>query len=282
MAVALLTSAPDGALLQTFSQGKLISTALFATLMLHKKLSRWQWTSVAALGLGVILVQQGSPHGPASAPPPPGSPPPGFALSGAATGLIAITTACVISGFAGVYTEMILKGQAEFWAVNAQLSAFSLVPALIPLLTNAMDAQGHWAPMRYFGAWAWASVLLNVSGGLLVSLVVKVADNVAKGFAVALAIVLTFLFSAVFLSYSITLACAAGVAVVVLSMVVYSTNPPPKPAQSETVFDARETDAHDTEYESADQSMDERSDSPPHTAIRLPTHVISEEEDKLG
>jgi UDP-galactose transporter len=46
-------------------------------------------------------------------------------------GLIAVFSACMISGLAGVYFEKVLKGSnASLWVRNVQLSFFSLFPAL--------------------------------------------------------------------------------------------------------------------------------------------------------
>lgn len=42
---------------------------------------------------------------------------------------------------------------------------------------------------------AWMAVLLNSMGGLVVAMVVKYADNVVKGFATSVSIVLTALVS---------------------------------------------------------------------------------------
>jgi drug/metabolite transporter (DMT)-like permease len=46
-------------------------------------------------------------------------------------GLVAVFSACMLSGLAGVYFEKVLKGSsATLWVRNVQLSFFSLFPAL--------------------------------------------------------------------------------------------------------------------------------------------------------
>lgn len=84
--------------------------------MLNKKLSPVQWGSLVLLMLGVAFVQlQGSAAADKSS-----------ATSDSHTnlvkGMVAVITSCVMSGFAGVYFEKILKGSPQsVWLRNVQL-----------------------------------------------------------------------------------------------------------------------------------------------------------------
>lgn len=138
------------------------------------------------------------------------------------TGFVAVIAACFTSGLAGVYFELVLKTSAvNLWTRNVQLSAWSLIPAALPVLLE-MLRHGPTAPFLHFGVSAWATVILQVSGGLAVALVIKHADNILKGFAVSFSIILSFGISVTFFSFPVTLPFALGAALVILSTLSYS------------------------------------------------------------
>ena len=90
-------------------------------------------------------------------------------------GLMAVGAACMTSGLAGVYFEMVLKGsKADLWCRNVQLSFFSLLPALFAVFAPGLSLTGGGgavtaAPVEReaifanFGGWAWSVVLIQVS-----------------------------------------------------------------------------------------------------------------------
>jgi len=67
-------------------------------------------------------------------------------------------------------------------------------------------------------------VFISAAGGLLVALVVKYADNIIKGFATAIAIVLTSTLSFMLVENEFSLLFAVGAANVILSIFIYSDN----------------------------------------------------------
>lgn len=137
-------------------------------------------------------------------------------------GFLAVIAACFTSGLAGVYFEMVLKtSSANLWARNVQLSAWSLIPAAVPVLID-MVRHGASAPFLHFGASAWATVVLQVTGGLAVAMVIKHADNILKGFAVSFSIILSFGFSVAFFAFPFTAPFAIGVTLVILSTLSYA------------------------------------------------------------
>lgn len=140
-------------------------------------------------------------------------------------GFLAVIAACFTSGLAGVYFEMVLKtSSANLWARNVQLSGWSLLPAALPVLLE-MARHGPSSPFLHFGASAWATVALQVTGGLAVAMVIKHADNILKGFAVSFSIVLSFIFSVAFFNFPFTAAFAVGVSLVILSTLSYARGP---------------------------------------------------------
>lgn len=162
-------------------------------------------------------------------------------------GFLAVIAACFTSGLAGVYFEMVLKtSDANLWARNVQLSAWSLLPAALPVFLE-MVRHGIDSPFLHFGASAWATVVLQVTGGLAVAMVIKHADNILKGFAVSFSIVLSFGFSVAFFNFPFTAPFAAGVTLVILSTLSYSRAPMKRltkaPSTWATVTDAASSSA---------------------------------------
>jgi len=147
------------------------------------------------------------------------------------TGFAAVSAACLTSGLAGVYFEMVLKGsKADLWTRNVQLSLFSLVPALMPVLFQSGRSGGSGGgmfsilldPFRNFSMWAWGTVLTQVFGGLITALVIKYSDNILKGFATSLSIVISFLASVGLFAYPITPAFVLGSSIVLAATWMYN------------------------------------------------------------
>mmetsp|Transcript_44345 Transcript_44345/g.100242 ORF Transcript_44345/g.100242 Transcript_44345/m.100242 type:complete len:181 (-) Transcript_44345:475-1017(-) len=113
--------------------------------------------------------------------------------SNSTLGLLAVFAACCSSGLAGVYFEMVLKhSKASLWVRNIQLSVFGVLLGLLPVFNEAGQI---FAPGKgfFFGysSVVWLVVLLQAGGGLLVAMVVKYADNILKGFATSLSIIIS-------------------------------------------------------------------------------------------
>jgi solute carrier family 35 (UDP-sugar transporter), member A1/2/3 len=125
-------------------------------------------------------------------------------------GFLAVVAACFTSGLAGVYFEMVLKNsQADLWVRNLQLSLFSILPALLPVLVS-LHTTSSTSIFANFGPWAWSTVLIQVAGGLLTAMVIKYADNILKGFATSLSIVLSFLASVALFDLHLSIAFVVG------------------------------------------------------------------------
>lgn len=146
------------------------------------------------------------------------------------TGFAAVSAACMTSGLAGVYFEMVLKGsKADLWVRNVQLSLFSLLPALLPVILRSGGGAASGGifgvfidPFRNFSLWAWGTVLTQVFGGLITALVIKYSDNILKGFATSLSIVISFLASVGLFAYPITPAFVLGSTIVLGATWMYN------------------------------------------------------------
>lgn len=230
---------------------KILTTAAFSVALLGKRLSNTKWLSLFFLAVGVGIVQIQTTTG--SSIPSLRSEPVGSAADAAPyhmhamnplKGFAAVTAACFTSGLAGVYFEMVLKNsKGDLWVRNVQLSLFSLIPAALPIIyasnrgtpsvpspTPGGIFAGFGADLfRNFGLWAWATVAIQVFGGLVTALVIKYSDNIMKGFATSLSIILSFLASVVLFHFHITPAFMIGSSTVLVATWMYNQPAPVLP-----------------------------------------------------
>lgn len=124
-------------------------------------------------------------------------------------GVTAALVTAAISGLTGVYFEKVLKdpaSAASVWTRNIQLSFYSLFPALFVgiIFKDGSDIAEH----GFFDGYnwvVWALILLQAFGGVLASLCISYADNIAKNFATSISIVISFLFSVWFFNFTVSL-----------------------------------------------------------------------------
>lgn len=216
----------EAATFQVTYQMKILTTAAFSVILLRKKLSTVQWVSLLflALGVGIVQIQAGVHNDAAGSPHTPSM--------NVLKGFVAVAAACFTSGLAGVYFEMVLKNsQADLWVRNVQLSLFSLLPALAPIIvtygSQMANGFGSFLPLLFqnFGPWAWATVAVQVLGGLLTAMVIKYSDNILKGFATSLSIVISFLASVALFNFQMTSTFLLGSVVVLVATWLYNSQP---------------------------------------------------------
>ncbi|KAJ7446831.1 nucleotide-sugar transporter [Mycena galericulata] len=216
----------QAATFQVSYQMKILTTAGFSVLLLRKKLTSPQWVALLflAIGVGVVQIQAGAVRVVQD-----GVVQDDTHTMNAMKGFIAVATACLTSGLAGVYFEMVLKNsQTDLWVRNVQLSLFSLLPALAPVFYLYMsDPQDGWVSTLFhnFGGWAWGTVCVQVFGGLLTALVIKYSDNILKGFATSLSIVISFLASVALFDFQITFTFIIGSLIVLVATWLYNHQP---------------------------------------------------------
>ncbi|GKT52326.1 UDP-galactose transporter 1 [Colletotrichum spaethianum] len=150
-------------------------------------------------------------------------------------GLSAVLVAAVASGLAGVYFEKMLKDSAtpaSVWTRNIQLSFYSLFPALAGVIfIDGEDIAKHGFFEGY--NWVvWTAIVFQAVGGVLASLCINYADNIAKNFAASISIVISFLFSVWFFNFEVNFTFIIGTALVLASTYLYSIpdrkgRPPP-------------------------------------------------------
>jgi solute carrier family 35 (UDP-sugar transporter), member A1/2/3 len=254
----------DAATFQVTYQLKILTTALFSVMLLGRKLSSQKWYALLLLTGGIALVQL--PTGEAWA-----------TKSSAGSlaqlaGLTAVLVACILSGLAGVWYvahyslartppspplntqaaiqitndsmarhrfERVLKGStANLFVRNIQLSMFSIAPGLL-FGVLMIDGTRVWRDGFFAGydCWTWGAIACQAIGGLIVAAVVKYADNILKGFATSLSIILSCLASVYLFQFRIHAAFLAG-----CSMVLYATHMYGRP-DSAALSDMEELDS---------------------------------------
>lgn len=234
---------------------KILTTAIFAVIILRKKLLVTQWGSLLLLVAGVAMVnlENNKQKEPSS-----GGSNDNVADQNRILGFSAALGACVLSGFAGIFFEKILKGaDISVWMRNVQMSLLSIPLGIIPCLfkdAHNIASKGFFHGYDYYVVYV---IGLNACGGLLVAMVVKYADNILKGFATSLAIIIVCVVSAFIFDFNITIQFSVGALLVIAAIFLYGYVP--KPSKSEVKVSNHNLDEIDVEKEKekVDEEIDE-------------------------
>ena len=210
-------------------QTKLLTTALFCVLIMGKQLRRVQVIALVLLMVGVILAKMKDGEAGVI----------GSFDSDGTVGALATLGIATLSGFAAVYTEMVLKrgklvahgaGGADMLAyMQIYMASASLVTmGAFALVRDAptIIERGLW--YGFDGA-AVLAVVSSALGGLIVAAVLKYADSVLKGYATAASGILTGVLSAIFFGTVLDTHFFLAVVTVTCSISLYQTPPPPPP-----------------------------------------------------
>eukprot|EP01061_Rhynchopus_euleeides_P017003 TRINITY_DN28362_c0_g1_i1.p1 TRINITY_DN28362_c0_g1~~TRINITY_DN28362_c0_g1_i1.p1 ORF type:complete len:388 (+),score=154.36 TRINITY_DN28362_c0_g1_i1:158-1165(+) len=211
----------DAAVYQVTYQLKILTTAICTVMMLDRRLTTQQWVALVILTAGVALAQMQ----PASTQKKGDD----LSLTTQTNGIIALLVACFTSGFAGVYTEKLLKQtSASLWVRNIQLAVWSVFAGFFGIFSS-QDAdivreKGFFS--GYTGV-VWAVVILQAGSGIVVALVIKVADNIVKNFSVAMSLLLATVISIPLFDFHPTIYFLIGAVLVLVSVHLYSSPQPP-------------------------------------------------------
>ncbi|ORZ24433.1 nucleotide-sugar transporter-domain-containing protein [Absidia repens] len=236
----------EAATFQVTYQMKILSTAIFSVVLLKRTLQRDKWVALVMLMIGVTLVQSQSM---ASSATPPSIPPqqqPGtvddaehlladelteddmgniLVTQSPFIGLIAVITSCISSGFAGCYFEKILKtSETSMWVRNIQLGISGAFFSLVGMLAYDMQPIREGGLLQGYDGLTWIVVVNQALGGLLVAIVVKFADNILKGFATSLSIIVSGVISFYLFNFQPTLTFMTGACIVMVSSYLYGVD----------------------------------------------------------
>lgn len=215
-------------LFQVTYQAKLVTTALVSVVMLQHSYSTQQWICLVVLSLGVAIVVLGEGGNKKTEE--------NNTKQSLTLGLIAVSIACFSSALAGVYFEKVLKRKdatpVSLWMRNIQMAFFSVLIALFQY-AGSTDAQS--VPFLHgFFPWVWILVCLQAGGGLLVAAVIKYADNVLKGLATGVSVVVATMCSMMLFGTPLSLQFSLGATLILAAVYVFS-NPIGKPTKSSGV-----------------------------------------------
>ncbi|KAG8957882.1 hypothetical protein FRC05_009511, partial [Tulasnella sp. 425] len=200
-------------------QMKILTTAGFSVLMLRKRLSTVEWLSLLGLAIrdGVLQIQTGAVVHRDSR----GGDSVVKHVVHALKGFLAIFSAYNTSELAGIYFETVLKGsQSDLWIRNVNFP-YPPPSGLRPcILLRKLD-------IGIFGR----AVLELVFGGLVTVVVTKYADNIMKGFATSLIIIISFLTSVALVHFSITAPFIVGSSILLGATWVYNQPAVEKPRE---------------------------------------------------
>ncbi|KAI1819467.1 UDP-galactose transporter [Xylaria intraflava] len=153
-------------------------------------------------------------------------------------GLSAALAVAALSSLTGVFFEKVLKDpqtSASIWIRNIQLSFYSIISAFLVgvLFKDGEEILKH----GFFNGYSWivwALIILQACGGVLFSLCIQYADNIAKNFATSISVVISFLFTLCFFTVTeATFTFVLGTALVCFATYLYASpdrkrgRPPP-------------------------------------------------------
>lgn len=208
----------SGAVYQVTYQLKILTTAVLSVVIMGKILGRTKWCSLFMLFAGAALIQL--PRGDAGSN--------SAAKGNPLIGLSAVISACITSGFAGVFLEKLLKQtHASIWLRNIQLALFGSGLSLVGCLLQDGDKIRQDGFLQGYSWLVWTVIFLQAVGGLVVASVLKYADNILKCFGNAVSIVISCVLSSVFLrEFTPDLFFVVGTLLVLAATTIYNLGIP--------------------------------------------------------
>lgn len=211
----------DTSTYQIMGNLKIVTTAILFRLFLRRKLSNLQWMAIVLLAIGTTTSQVKG-CGESSCESLFSSPIQGYMLG--------VLSAC-LSALAGVYTEFLMKKNNDslYWQ-NIQLYTFGAIFNMAKLVMDDFRGgfeDGPWW-QRIFNGYSmttWMVVLNLGSTGLLVSWLMKYADNIVKVYSTSMAMLLTMVASVFLFHFKPTLQLFLGIIVCMMSLHMYFAPP---------------------------------------------------------
>ncbi|KAF3448668.1 hypothetical protein FNV43_RR09381 [Rhamnella rubrinervis] len=211
----------DTSTYQIMGNLKIVTTGILFRLFLKRKLSNLQWMAIVLLAVGTTTSQVKG-CGEASCDSLFSAPMQGYMLG--------VLSAC-LSALAGVYTEFLMKKNNDslYWQ-NVQLYTFGVLFNMARLVFDDFKGgfeNGPWW-QRLFNGYSittWMVILNLGSTGLLVSWLMKYADNIVKVYSTSMAMLLTMVLSVYLFNFKPTMQLFLGIITCMMSLHMYFAPP---------------------------------------------------------
>ncbi|GAY46168.1 hypothetical protein CUMW_094920 [Citrus unshiu] len=188
----------------------IISTGVLYRIILKKKLSEIQWAAFILLCCGCTTAQLNSNSD--------------RVLQTPLQGWIMAIVMALLSGFAGVYTEAIMKKRPSR-NINVQnfwLYVFGMAFNAVAIVIQDFDAVMNKGFFHGYSFITFLMILNHALSGIAVSMVMKYADNIVKVYSTSVAMLLTAVVSVFLFGFHLSLAFFLGSIVVSVSVYLHS------------------------------------------------------------
>ncbi|GLJ08453.1 hypothetical protein SUGI_0089100 [Cryptomeria japonica] len=194
----------------------IISTGVLYRIILRRKLTEIQWSAYILLCIGCTTAELTSSSD--------------RVLQTPLQGWIMAIVMALLSGFAGVYTELIIKKRPSR---NINVQNFWLYIFGMIFNVGAMLTQDHDDIMNkgFFHGYSLITVCMIINhalSGIAVSMVMKYADNIVKVYSTSVAMLLTTFISMILFRFHLTLPFVLGSMVVSVSVYLHSKGKAPR------------------------------------------------------
>uniref|UniRef100_A0AAV1U8P8 UDP-N-acetylglucosamine transporter n=1 Tax=Peronospora matthiolae TaxID=2874970 RepID=A0AAV1U8P8_9STRA len=219
----------DVATYQIVYQLKVITTALFMIVLLHRRFSFVQWCAMVALMAGVTICSYSRlPSGPT----------PSDQVNSSSSsssknhqfiGICIMIGLAINSGLAAAYFERVMKSHKAIttqqtldtlWTRNLQLAAISVGVAAVDVVRNISEVYSNGLFYGFHPA-VFAVIFLQAVGGLTVAAVVRYSDNIVKNFGTSFSLIFSCIISNYMFNQTATTSFYFGVLLVIVSVFVY-------------------------------------------------------------
>lgn len=194
----------------------IITTGVLYRIILNRKLTEIQWSAYILLSVGCTTAQLNSSSD--------------HVLQTPIQGWFMAIIMALLSGFAGVYTELIIKKRPSR-NINVQnfwLYIFGMIFNVGAMLTQDYDEIMNKGFFHGYSAITVCMIINHALSGIAVSLVMKYADNIVKVYSTSVAMLLTAAVSMFLFGFRLTLPFVLGSTVVSVSVYLHSKGKVPR------------------------------------------------------
>lgn len=203
---------------QVLGNMKTATTAILYRLIIKRQLSGTEWISVFLLTVAGVFDSYG-----------------GFKSKGTMsasiihvtfTGIVFMSTYCTISGMSGVYTEYILKRhyKTSLFLQNILLYMFGIIinGGLWIIQEFKSSKSGIYNGFfRGFTVYTWIIVITQVGNGLIMSAVMKHANNITRLFIVSSSMIVTTVLSVLVFNTQLNFYFFLSLSIVIIALFLY-------------------------------------------------------------